>query len=156
PAAGLGTYMAYLWIDVGDPWAFWKAHVVGWEVRFQWTVAKYWQAPYWALSRPTQMHNFRNLLEATRGLLPVVFIALIVNVFRRLGPAPGIYASLAMAAGLLFAPESVGRELLAVVPAFAALGMIAPRGLLTEAARLVSFALLLLLLLAFVTGRFIG
>src|SRR5262245_9038004 len=24
PAAGIGAYMAYLWIAVGDPWAFWK------------------------------------------------------------------------------------------------------------------------------------
>jgi hypothetical protein len=36
PAAGLGAYMVYLWIAVGDPWAFWKAHVTGWEVQFQW------------------------------------------------------------------------------------------------------------------------
>jgi len=42
------------------------------------------------------------------------------------------------------------------VPAFAVLGMIGRPGLLMEAARLVSFVLLVLLLLAFVTGRFIG
>jgi hypothetical protein len=156
PAAGLGAYMVYLWIAVGDPWAFWKAHVTGWEVQFQWTVTKYWFEPYWVVTRLTQMNNFRNLLDAMRVLLPVVFIALTVSVFRRLGPAPGIYASLAVAVALLVAPESVGRELLAVVPAFAVLGLTGPRGTLGEALRLASLGLLLLLLLAFVTGRFIG
>jgi Gpi18-like mannosyltransferase len=156
PAAGLGAYMVYLWIAVGDPWAFWKAHVTGWEVQFQWAVTKYWFEPYWVVTRLTQMNNFRNLLDAMRVLLPVVFIALTVSVFRRLGPAPGIYASLAVAVALLVAPESVGRELLAVVPAFAVLGLTGPRGTLGEALRLASLGLLLLLLLAFVTGRFIG
>jgi hypothetical protein len=56
---------------------------------------------------------------------------------------------------LFFAPESMGREFLAVVPIFAVLGMMGPRGVLMETARLASL-LLLLLLLAFVTGRFIG
>jgi Gpi18-like mannosyltransferase len=156
PAAGLGAYMVYLWIAVGDPWAFWKAHVTGWEVQFQWAVTKYWFEPYWVVTRLTQMYNFGNLLDAMRVLLPVVFIALTVSVFRRLGPAPGIYASLAVAVALLVAPESVGRELLAVVPAFAVLGLTGPRGTLGEALRLASLGLLLLLLLAFVTGRFIG
>ena len=156
PAVGLGAYMAYLWFAFGDPWAFWTAHVVGWETRFQWTVAEYWQTPVWALTRATQLHNFRNLLDATRVLLPVAGVALTVMVFRRLGPAPGIYASLALGVAVFFAPESVGREFLAVVPAFAVLGVLGPRGMLGEATRMASLVLLLLLLLAFVTGRFIG
>jgi hypothetical protein len=119
-------------------------------------VMKYWFEPYWVVTRLTQLHNFRNLLDAMRVLLPVVFIALTVSAFRRLGPAPGIYASLAGAVALLVAPESVGRELLAVVPAFAVLGLTGPRGTLGETLRLASLGLLLLLLLAFVTGRFIG
>jgi Mannosyltransferase (PIG-V) len=156
PAAGLAAYMAYLWVAVGDPWAFWKAHVVGWGVQPQWAVASYWREPFWVLTRFTELHNYTYLLQALRALLPIVLIILTVVVFRRLDGVAGVYASLATAVSLCFAPESVGREFLAVPPAFAALGLVGPRGLIGEAVRLTSMGVLLLLLFAFVTGRFIG
>jgi hypothetical protein len=77
-------------------------------------------------------------------------------VFRRLGAVPGVYASLALAVGVLFAPVSIGREFLAVTPVFAVAGLIGPRGTLGEALRLVSLGLLLLFVFAFVKGRFLG
>ena len=86
----------------------------------------------------------------------MVFVALTVQVFRRLGAVPGIYASLAVAVSVFFAPESVGREFLAVTPAFAAAGLTGPRGTLGEALRFFSLGLLLLFLFALVTGRFVG
>jgi hypothetical protein len=91
-----------------------------------------------------------------RILLPVVLLVLTVQVFRRLGTVPGIYATLAGALGVLFAMESLGRELLAVTPAFAVLGLTGPRGILGEALRLISMGLLLLFVFAFATGRFVG
>jgi hypothetical protein len=156
PAAGLGAYLAYLWLAIGDPLAFWKAHMVGWHVEFQPLLAKYWGETYGILTRLKRVHAYTHLLDATRVLLPVVFAALTVQVFRRLGAVPGTYAALAAAVGVFFAPESVGRELLAVVPAFAVIGLTGPRGTLGEALRLFSLGLLLLFLLPFVTGRFVG
>jgi hypothetical protein len=91
-----------------------------------------------------------------RILLPVVFVALTVQVFRHLGAVPGSYASLTVAGGVFFATDSVGREFLAVTPAFAVAGLTGPRGTLGEALRLFSLGLLLLFLFAFVTDRFIG
>lgn len=156
PAAGLGAYAAYLWVAVGDPLAFRTAHVVGWHVQFQWTMATYWSEMYQIATRLVRIHNYTLLLDAMRVLLPMIFIALTVQVFRRLGGVPGIYATLAVAVGVFFAPESVGRELLAVTPAFAVLGLTGPRGALGEALRLCSMGLLLLVLVAFFTDRFIG
>jgi hypothetical protein len=156
PAAGLGAYMAYLWVAVGDPLAFWTAHVVGWHVKFQWTVAKYWREPFWVVTRLVRLHTYTHLLDTMRILLPVVLLVLTVQVFRRLGTVPGIYATLAGALGVLFAMESLGRELLAVTPAFAVLGLTGPRGILGEALRLISMGLLLLFVFAFATGRFVS
>jgi len=156
PAAGLGAYMAYLWFAFGDPLASWKAHVVGWHVQLQWTEAKYWREMLEVLIRPTRMHGYWDLLNMTRVLLPVVFVALTVQVFRHLGAVSGIYASLAVAVAVCFAPESVGREFLAAVPAFAVLCVVGPRGALGETLRLCSLGLLVLFLVAFVTGTFVG
>jgi Gpi18-like mannosyltransferase len=156
PAAGLGAYVAYLGVAVGNPLASWTAHVVGWHVEFQWTMAKYWSETYQIVTRLVRIHNYTLLLDAMRVLLPVIFIALTVQVFRRLGSVPGIYATLAVAVAVFFAPESVGREFLAVTPAFAVLGLTGPRGTLGEALRLSSLVLLLIFLVAFVTDRFVG
>jgi Gpi18-like mannosyltransferase len=156
PVASLGAYMAYLWLAFGDPLAFLRAHVVGWHVQFQWTEAKYWRDTLQILVRPTRMHGYVDLLNITRVLLPVVFVALTVQVFRRLGAVPGIYAALAVGVAVCFAPESVGREFLAAVPAFAALGLVGPRGMLGETLRLCSLGFLVAVLFAFVTGHFIG
>lgn len=156
PAAGLGAYMAYLWRVFGDPLAFWTAHVVGWDVRLHWTAPEYWRQNFLIVTRLLRLHTSPHLLDAMRVLLPVVFVTLTIQVFRRLGVVPGIYAALAVAVAVLFAPESVGREFLAVPPAFAALGVSGPRGTLGEALRLLSLGLLVLVLLAFAAGRFVG
>ena len=156
PAAGLGVYMAYLWIAFGDPLAFWNAHRAGWHVQLQWTETKYWYEMLEILIRPTRMRGYWDLLNTMRVLLPVVFVALTVQVFRHLGAVPGIYTGLAVAVAVSFAPNSVGRELLAVVRAFAVLGVVGPRGALGETLRLCSLGLLVLFLFAFVTGTFVG
>ncbi len=108
------------------------------------------------MTRLVRLHTYTHLLDAMRILLPVVFVALTVQVFRRLGTVPGIYASLTVAVSVFFALESVGREFLAVTPAFAVAGLTGPRGTLGEALRLFSLGLLLLFLFAFGTGRFVG
>jgi mannosyltransferase PIG-V len=156
PVAGFGAYMAYLWVAFGDPLAFWKAHVVGWHVQLQWTEAKYWRETVGILLRPMRMREYTDLLNTLRVVLPVVFVALTVQVFRRLGAVPGIYTGLAVAVAVGFAPNSVGREFLAAVPAFAVLGLVGPRGALGETLRLCSLGFLVLFLFAFVTGHFVG
>jgi hypothetical protein len=156
PAAGLGLYMLYLWIAFGDPLAFWTAQVAGWNVELRWTVGRYWSETYQVLAALARLHTYGHLLDAMRVVLPLVFVALTVQVFRRLGAVPGIYASLAVAVVVLFAPESVGREFLAVTPAFAVVGLTGPRGMLGEALRLFSLGLLVLFVFCFAAGRFTG
>ena len=156
PVLGLGAYMAYLWVAMGDPLAFITAHAVGWRVQFQWVIARYWTETYWVLSRLVRVHTYPHLLETVRIVLPVVFVALTVQVFRRLGAVPGIYAALSVALVLFLALESAGREFLAVVPAFAVMGMIGSRTLAGEALRFFSLGLLLLFVFAFASGRFVG
>ncbi len=156
PAFGLGAYMAYLWVAVGDPLAFIAAHTVGWHVQFQWVIARYWRETYWVLTRLIRVHTYPHLLETVRIVLPIVFVALTVQVFRRLGAVPGIYAGLTVALVAFFALESAGREFLAVTPAFAVMGMTRSRSLLGESLRLFCLGLLLLFVFAFASGRFVG
>lgn len=154
--AGLGAYIAYLGIAFGHPLAFWEAHAVGWSVRPQWDLAGYWRETYWILTHGPRIQAYTQLLDSLRIILPVVFIWLTVAVFRRLGPAPGIYTALAVFVGIFFAPESVGREFLAAMPAFAVAGMLDRGGSLGEGIRMLSLGLLAIFLFAFVTGHFVG
>ena len=156
PVAGLGAYMIYLWLAFGDPLAFWRAHVVGWQVQLQWTALKDWQEALQTVMRPTRMHGYTDLLEITNILLPILFIALAIQVFRHLGTVPGVYTSLAVAVAIAFAPHSIGREFLAALPAFAALGLVGPRRTLGETLRLCSLGFLVIFVFAFVTGHFVG
>jgi hypothetical protein len=153
--AGLGVYMAFLWAAFGDPLAFWYTHVTGWNVRFHWDLAGYWRETSWLLTRGPRIRTYTQLMDTLRVVLPVCFIALAVGAFRRLGAAAGIYTAAAVAVAILFAPESVGRELLAAVTAFAVMGF-SSRGIMDEGLRLASFGTLLILLVAFVTAHFVG
>ena len=153
---GLAAYMAFLWGAVGDPLAFWTAHARGWHVQLQWTLAAYWRETYWILSRLARMQGYTHLLDVTRIFLPLIFGALSVSAYRRLGAVAGAYAALATLVAVLFAPDSVGREFLAVTPAFAAAGLPALPGRMGEALRAFSLALLFIFLFAFVTGHFVG
>jgi hypothetical protein len=61
-----------------------------------------------------------------------------------------------VAVAILFAPESLGREFLAAVPAFAVAGIVDRGGGTGEGLRLVAFGLLLVFLVAFATAHFVG
>src|SRR5262249_19557815 len=102
-----------------------------------------------------RIRTYTQLLDVLRVALPLCFVGLTVVVFRRLGAVAGLYTAGAVAVGILFAPESVGREFLAAVPAFAAMGL-THRGGLDEGLRLASFGMLLLLAVAFTTAHFVG
>ncbi len=153
--AGLGAYIVYLWAAFGSPLAFWHAHVVGWGVELPGNLAWYWHDLHLIFTRGPRIRADAQLLDTLRILLPLAFIGLTIQVFRRLGPVPGLYTGLAVLVSILFAPDSVGRELLTAIPAFAAAGMMdrTSRG---EAVRMLSMGLLLIFLFAFVRGRFVG
>ena len=68
----------------------------------------------------------------------------------------GLYSGLVVGVGILFASDSLGRELLAAPPAFAAAGLAAGDGALAESLRLLSFCLLVIFLCAFATGHFVS
>jgi hypothetical protein len=154
--AGLGAYAGYLWIRFGDPLAFARAHVAGWKVSAGWDLAGYQRGAVHLLRRGVRVQSYAQLVDLLGVLLPVVFVVLTVVVFRRLGAAPGIYTALVVLVAVLFAPESVGREFLAAVPAFAVMGLLDRGGGVGEAMRLVAFGCGLLLLFAFATGHFVG
>jgi hypothetical protein len=119
-------------------------------------IARYWTETYRVLTRLVRVHTYPHLLETVRIVLPVVFVALTVQVFRGLGAVAGIYSGLAVALVLFFALESAGREFIAVTPAFAAMGISGSRGLLGESLRFFCLGLLLLFVFAFASGRFVG
>ena len=153
-AAGPGIYMLYLGLTFGDPFAFWKAHARGWGIGTTWDFSPYWKGLRLLLPLP-RIESYHQLLSVLSLVLPLVFGVLVIVAFRRLGLAAGAYSAAVVCVAVLLAPESIGRELLAVIPAFAAVGYLgAPAG--GEGLRLLSFALLLVLLFAFVTGHFVG
>jgi hypothetical protein len=154
--AGLAAYAGYLWMRFGDPLVFLRAHATGWEVRAGWDLAGYQSGAAGILKRGLRVQSYAQLVDLLNILLPLGFLLLAVVVFRRLGAAPGIYTALAVLVGVLFAPESTGRELLAAVPAFGAMGMLDRGGGLGEGVRMVAFGCLLVLLFAFATGHFVG
>jgi hypothetical protein len=153
--AGLAAYLAYLWVRLGDPFILLRAHAVGWDVRAGWDLAGYGRGAA-LFARGLRIQSYGQLVALLHVLLPLLFLVLAVVAFRRLGAAAGIYVALTVLVGALFAPESVGRELLAAVPAFAVMGILDPGGGVGEGLRLLAFASLLVLLFAFATGHFVG
>jgi hypothetical protein len=154
--AGLAAYAGYLWIRFGDPLVFARAHATGWGVSPGWDLAGYERGAVQLLRRGVRVQSYAQLVDLLGVLLPLVFLVLAVAVFRRLGVSAGIYTALVVLVAVLFAPESVGRELLAAVPAFAVMGLLDRGGSLGEGVRLVAFGCGLLLLFAFATGHFVG
>ena len=156
PVGGLVLYLGYLTLAFGSPLVLWQAHAEGWGVGGPDELAGHWRGLGRVLSSPGRIHGFQHVLEWLHVGLPLVFVGLIVVAWRRLGPVPGLYALLVCAIGVALAPGSIGRELLAAVPAFAAAGFWPGSGRWAEALRVSSFGLLLLLLVAFASGHFVG
>ncbi len=153
--AGLGAYAGYLWLTFGTPLAFWHAHAAGWSVRGHWDLTAYARDLGAVLERGGRVSSYVQLLDVLHVCLPLLFAGLAVSVGRRLGGGPALYTAAVVAVGVLFAPDSVGREFLAAVPAFAAAGGFGAGGV-GEAVRLFSFGLLVVLLVAFQTAHFVG
>jgi Gpi18-like mannosyltransferase len=153
PAVGLAAYALYLWQRFGDPFAVITAQNVGWKAEPTWNI------PGRALEnllqmwrRPETTMKIHGLVQA---LLPVALILLVVRTWRRLGGISGVYAGLTVLIVVLFGLESIGRESLAAVPLFAALGLGSPSGRDTFL-RLTALALMIILCFSFTRGRFMG
>ena len=154
--AALASHALYLGMTVGRPLAFVEAHVAGWGAGTASSFLPYWRGVKLLATRGPRVTSFAQLSDLLALVLPVVFAALTVVVFRRLGAVPGLYTALSVVVAVTLGPESVGRELLAAAPAFAAMGLVDRGGTLGEGLRLLSFAALAILLFAFTTGHFVG
>jgi hypothetical protein len=152
---GLGAYLAYCRIAFGDFFAFWRAHAAGWEVGLATNLDRYGRDVRWLAKHWFPLQGYVQLLTTLRVLLPILFLALSVQVFRRLGTVAGLYTLLAVAVGTLYGLESAGREHLAAAPAFAVAGILSG-GRQLEGLRMLSMGTLLVLVAAFLTGRFVG
>jgi hypothetical protein len=144
PCFALGAFAVYLWSTQGSPFALFTAQRIGWGVGtavggFGW-------------------HDelFRQLVDALHALLPVPLFYAAWRASRRLGPVVGAYAILSTLVAILLGQDSVGREVLAVVPLFALLGLWRPGPRTEFAVRAVSFALLVVCTYAFALGPFVG
>jgi hypothetical protein len=146
PLAALGAFGVYLFVVHGTPLATLNAQRVGWGVGHYWTLFRL----------PGRWELFRQMVDVFHVLVPVPLMWLSFRAFKKLGPAPGIYAVLTAALGIFMGGDSVGREALAVVPVFALLGVerIPPRT--TALLQACSFALLVVFTEAFVLGAFVG
>jgi hypothetical protein len=146
PVLGLASFAVYLWIEFGTPFAVMHAHRAGWNVGQ-------------GLNLPQlRRHAFIELqiLDVFQVFLPFVIAALTVIAWKRFGAVAGAYAALAAIVGTVLGGDSLGREALAVVPAFAALGIVDFRPVATAGIRFAAFALLLTFAHAFVVGRSSG
>lgn len=146
------AHLGYLWHRFGTPLAFWQAHVAGWDVRPSGDLLRYARELRWVLRHRFPLQGYMQVLTTSRVVLPLVFLALAVPVFRRLGPVAGLYTLLVVAVGTMYGFESAGREYLAAAPVFAVAGMLSV-GRQLEWLRMLSVGVLLV---AFVNGRFVG
>ena len=152
---GFLAYLVYCQLAFGDALAFWRAHAAGWDVGIPGNLAMYGRDARWLATHWFPVQGYQQLLITARVVLPIAFLALSVQVYRRLGPVAGLYTLLVVVVGTLFGLESAGREYLAAAPAFAVVGILT-RGRPLEGLRMLSMGVLLALVAAFVTGRFVG
>jgi hypothetical protein len=153
PALALAVYASYLWLRFGDPFAVITAQNVGWKAEPAWNVpGRALEHLLQMLRRPETTMKIHGLVQA---LLPVVLIPLVVRAWRRLGGVSGVYAGLTVLIVVLFGLESIGRESLAAVPLFAALGLGRPRTG-DHFLRLTALGLLVIFCLAFTQNKFMG
>jgi hypothetical protein len=146
PALGLGCFAVYLWVKFGTPFALVHAQRDGWNVGHGWNVPQLRRRAFVDLQ----------ILDVFQLFLPVALAALSVGAWKRLGVTAGAYAAMATVVATLVGGDCLGREALAVVPAFAALGMVEMRSLATAGVRVTWFLLLLTFAHSFVLGRSSG
>lgn len=154
PVIALGLYATHLWLTLGNPLAVWTAHATGWNVRLKWNLFLDWSDALRAMLGRKEL--YMKLFDALEVVLVVPLIALSLRAWRTVGPAAGLYATLATTVIVVSGHESLGRETLAVVPIFAALSASFNRGWLSAGLKSVLFALLCVFTFAFVTGHFLG
>jgi hypothetical protein len=152
---GLVAYLLYCQYAFVDAFAFWHTHVAGWNVGVTSSLGRYAKDLHWLRLHWFPLQGYMQLLQTLRVVLPVVFIVLSIQVFRRLGPVPGLYTVLAVAVGTVYGLESAGREYLAAAPVFAVAGILSA-GRQLEGLRMLSMGILLALVTAFLTGHFVG
>ncbi|HEX4334387.1 MAG TPA: mannosyltransferase family protein [Polyangiaceae bacterium] len=144
PPVALGAFAVYLWVTQGSPFALVTAQRIGWGVGAAMGV------PGW--------HDelFRQFVDAFRAFLPVPLLYAAWKASRRLGPVAGAYAIMTTLMAISLGQDSVGREVLAVVPLFALLGLWRPGSKTELTLRAASFALLSVFTYAFALGHFVG
>jgi hypothetical protein len=153
PALALAAYALYLWQRFGDPFAVITAQNVGWKAEPAWNVpGRALEHLLPMLRRPETTMKIHGLVQL---LLPVALILLVVRAWRRLGGVSGVYAGLTVLIVVLFGLESIGRESLAAVPLFAALGLSRP-STRDSVLCLAALALLIIFCFAFTQNRFMG
>ena len=153
PALALAAYALYLWQRFGDPFAVITAQSVGWKAEPTWNISgRALELFLDKLHRPETTMKIHGLVQL---LLPVALVLLVIRTWTRLGGVSGVYAGLTVVLVVLLGLESIGRESLAAVPLFAALGLSRPR---TGDAflRLAALALLVIFCLAFTRNTFMG
>jgi Gpi18-like mannosyltransferase len=146
PLIALGAYALYLWSTLGTPLATLTAQRVGWGV------GKYFNQ----FQLPERTDAYRKILDVYHLVVPVPLVLLSLRAWRKLGPAPGIFALLTAAVVIVFGWDSLGREVLAVVPVFAVAGLTPLPRATIFGARGLELALLLIFAYAFVMGHFMG
>jgi Gpi18-like mannosyltransferase len=153
PAFALAAYGLYLWLRFGDPFAVITAQNVGWKVQPTWNVpGRTLENFLQTFRQPETTMRIHGLVQM---LLPVALILLVVRTWRRLGGVSGVYAGLTVLTVLVFGLESIGRESLAAVPLFAALGLDPPRTR-DSFVRLAALTLLIIFCVAFTQNKFMG
>jgi hypothetical protein len=146
PGLGLGLWGTHTWVTYGSPFAVLTAQHVGWHVGH-------------GLDLPWLQHRtdvFTQLLDVLQLFMPLVLLVLSIRAWQRLGVVSGIYSASVSVLLTLLAGDSLGREALAVVPAFAVSGF-AEVGRVTKGViAIFGLAMLLAFAWAFNLGRFMG
>jgi hypothetical protein len=150
---GLVLYMAYLYLRFHDPLSFYTASLYGWG-RHNLVIALEEGSAGWVTPASLVPGDYDLVLQLNL-LLALVWLALVVPIWRRLGPAYAVFVLICTLVPLSAGLESLGRYIAVLFPAYLVLGHYLRRPLLFRLVVAGSATALGLLTALFGTGRWI-
>ncbi|MBI2861818.1 MAG: hypothetical protein HYX89_03260 [Chloroflexi bacterium] len=158
--AGLGAYMLYLWSRFGDPLAFLKTSMAGWNIELSLEMPQQHRILDFVVEvLPTQgfqnPEGYRDMMLFVNFLTAIAFLASLYLVYRKLGLSYTVFAFLAIALPFSSTIDSLGRYMLVVFPSFMALGSLGRHQLFATGLLLLPTLFLSLFTALFVTWHWV-
>ncbi len=151
----LGIFLVYSYAAFGEPLAFLKSRDVGWGEPLSLLPLSHREL-FATLMDGTAFSGGLQRLRLLDAASAVVFLAMVVPIFRRLGSAYGIYALGSVVMPLIVTLDGLTRYVLVIFPAFMILGSWSPKKPVVLPVLVLSATLMALLASMFARWYFVG